>query len=285
MDNSLVSKQLAIKVQESQDFLSALLAKQKKLNPTKSLFSIRDNLEYIQTAPYLVILASEEILASLAAKIFKEDTSLICVQEIHSITEHCAKVSFKIKGKLQAIYIKDAWEGAIKEAIGIEFNNLLTTTPIRYLCNDDLIITEEMFEPITPQLVYSIRDTHEYLYAYGVWEVFTRFLHLTDRKTSNICWDGQQLANIDFGLVFYRGNLVFDSRFTITEDNASRQQGQIHALNGVLNKLEHPKVQLFLLNLDSEFCLGLKCHRHMKPPLKTMISIFDNELFKNLYEE
>ncbi|NOQ63476.1 MAG: hypothetical protein GQ582_03070 [Methyloprofundus sp.] len=272
LDNGLILLQSLSKHQQQR----------KKLPATR--FTVTDYLHYIESEEYLKILTSDELLCCYAAQLFNCEQATIRLIGQRDVTKHCAAISFDIEGKPHSFYIKAAWEGAIKEGIGLEFNNLLTDTPVRYLCSSSIVITENMFEEITPKLVYSIRDTPEYLFAFGAWEIFTQWLHLTDRKTSNIRWSGQRLANIDFGLVFYRGKTVFDSRFTITEYSESRHQGQLHALSHVLNKLQQAKVQHLLLNIDSKFCLNLECHRHPVPPLRTMLKILEEGSYQELLQ-
>ncbi len=240
-------------------------------------FNIIDALHYLEMKSYEESLASETLLCFYATHLFCCQVTDLRFKRIRPILSHCAEVIFETQEKtLKRFYIKHAWEGAIKEGIGLEFNNLLTDTPIRYLCSNDLIITESLFDVITPRQVYNLRDSPEYLFAFGAWEVFTQFLHLTDRKTGNIRWNGQRLANIDFGLVFYRGKLVFDSRFTLTEPSQKRSSGQLYALEWISSKLQQPKVQQLLLTIDSKFCHNLTCHRNPAPPLRLMINLLQN---------
>ncbi|NOQ35963.1 MAG: hypothetical protein GQ569_08710 [Methylococcaceae bacterium] len=275
---------LAESVHDSLALLQSLYVEQEKRKHLHSNgFVITDYLHTFETEDYQLILASEKTLCTYAAKLFDSDIALINFKKKRKVSEHCAEIIFEIEGKLKIFYIKQAWEGAIKEGLGLEFNNLLTDTPIRYLCSSKIVITEKVFDPLTPEQVYVLRDTPSYLFAFGAWEIFTTWLYLTDRKTSNIRWNGQHLANIDFGLVFYRGKLVFDSRFTITENSEIRRQGQVYALSWVLNKLQQPKVQQLLLNMDSKFCRNLVCHRHPVPPLRTMIKILQEDTCQELY--
>lgn len=275
---------LTVSVSEGLSLLKCLYAEQEqRKHVITTEFIIKDYLQYIETEDYHSILASDKTLIDYAAKLFNTDIKQLTLKHKSNISNHCAEVVFEIDGSENTFYIKQAWEGAIKEGIGLEFNNLLTDIPIKYLCSSEIVITEKVFDALSPKQVYDLRDTSEYLFAFGVWEIFTSLLHLTDRKTSNIRWNGERLVNIDFGLVFYRGKLVFDSRFTITENSESRHQGQIHALSWVLDKIKQPKVQQLLLNLDSKFCRTLKCHRHPLPPLRTMIKILQEGVCLNVY--
>ncbi|MCK4493534.1 MAG: hypothetical protein KAU26_05730 [Methylococcales bacterium] len=236
-------------------------------------FDVLNALNYLEIKDYKQSIASKPLLHFYATHLFSCPYDQLILKDIRHVASHCAEVIFETKeNSLKSFYIKDAWEGAIKEGIGLEFNNLLTDTPIRYLCGSTVIITEKVFKTLSPRDVYPLRDTPAYLFAFGAWEVFTKLLHLTDRKTGNIRWNGKKLANIDFGLVFYRGKLVFDSRFTITEASQERQSGQFYALNWVFNKLQHPKIQHLLLNIDSKLCHHLDCHRNPAPPLRLMIN-------------
>ena len=279
------ASELATSVESALVLLESLSTQQqqRKKHQYSSDFIITDYLQMIETESYEKILASTELLCDYAAKLFKNYSSQISLINQHKVTEHCSEIIFEIEDEQKSFFIKAAWEGAIKEGIGLEFNNLLTDTPIRYLCSSSIVITEKMFEAITPQQVYRIRDTPNYLFAFGAWEIFTQWLHLTDRKIINIRWNGQRLANIDFGLVFYRGKPVFDSRFTITETSESRTCGQIYALSGLLTKLQQPKVQELLLNIDSQFCLNLECHRHPVPPLRPMLKLLQENTYQPLY--
>ncbi|MCK5697526.1 MAG: hypothetical protein KAI02_05145 [Gammaproteobacteria bacterium] len=237
-------------------------------------FVVNDYLHYFDMLDYQQSIQSDTLLCRYAAELFGYDYNHLTVTHKRNITGHCAEISFTTHEQdIKTFYIKEAWEGAIKEGIGLEFNNLLTDTKIRYLCSSEIIITEKIFEALSQRQLHVLRDTKDYLFAFGVWEVFTKLLHLTDRKTTNIRWNGQRLANIDFGLVFYRGKLVFDSRFTIKEMNESREAGNIYALNWVLDKLKQGKVQELLLNIDSQFCRQLVCHRNPIPPLRQMILV------------
>lgn len=270
-----------------QDGLSLLESLYKEQERRKHLhsndFIASEHLHTVDIMSYQQALASEEILCAYAAKLFEKDVAQVSFKGKRKVTNQCAEIQFDIAGNPNIFYIKDGWEGAIKEGLGLEFNNLLTDTPIRYLCNSDIVITEKVFEALTPDQVYNIRDTPNYLFAIGAWEIFTTILHLTDRKNSNMRWDGQRLANIDFGLVFYRGKLVFDSRFTISEVSERRRQGQVYALSWVLNKIKQPKVQHLLLNADSKFCRDLVCHRNPVPPLRTIIDTLQTGVCRDLY--
>ncbi|MDQ7090206.1 MAG: hypothetical protein Q9M50_06105 [Methylococcales bacterium] len=265
-----------------QEVVNECLLSLKSLNTQQQMsvndnFNIIDALHYLEMKTYKESLDSEALLCFYATHLFCCETTDLTFKHTRQIVPHCAEVIFTTKEQtLKSFFIKHAWEGAIKEGIGIEFNNLLTDTPIRYLCSNELIITEKLFDVITPRQVYTLRDTPEYLFAFGAWEVFTRILHLTDRKTGNIRWNGQRLANIDFGLVFYRGKLVFDSRFTLTEPSQERTAGQRYALEWIHTKLQQPKVQQLLLTLDSKFCHNLTCHRNPAPPLRLMINVLQD---------
>ena len=246
------------------------------INTTR--FDILNAINYLEMKDYQQVIVSEELLSFYATHLFSYPLKQLKLKHIRKVALHCSEVIFETKQNgLKSFYIKDAWEGAIKEGIGLEFNNLLTDIPIRYLCSSTTIITEKVFESLSPRQVYPLRDTSAYLFAFGAWEVFTKLLHLTDRKTGNLRWNGERLANIDFGLVFYRGKLIFDSRFTITEMSQERRAGQFYALNWVFDKLQEPKVQHLLLNIDSKFCHDLACHRNPAPPLRLMIkTLHDN---------
>lgn len=245
---------------------------QQKNNINTTKLDILNDLNYFEMKDYQQTIVSDELLSLYATYLFSYPIEQLKLKHIRQVASHCAEIIFETKQNgLKSFYIKDAWEGAIKEGIGIEFNNLLTDTPIRYLCSSTTMITEKIFESLSPRQVYPLRETPAYLFAFGAWEVFTKLLHLTDRKTGNIRWNGRQLANIDFGLVFYRGNLVFDSRFTITEMSQERQSGQLYALSWVFDKLQQPKIQHLLVNIDSKFCHNLVCHRNPAPPLRLMI--------------
>lgn len=282
MQNETVD--LSVSIKEVLTQLKLLYAKQEQRKHLSSTdFTVTDCLNYLETESYLSVLASNETLIVYAAKLFNVDIQEVSLVKQSNISKHCAEVLFEIKQQPHCFYIKHAWEGAIKEGIGLELNNLLTDISIRYLCSSEIIITEKVFDPLTPKDVYALRETPEYLFAFGVWEIFTTLLHLTDRKTSNVRWNGERLINIDFGLVFYRGKLVFDSRFTITESSTSRHQGQAYALKYMLDKIQQPKVQQLLLNMDSQFCRSLKCHRHPVPPLRTIIKTLQDGLCLNVY--
>lgn len=277
---------LAEATSDSLRLLKDLYTEQNRLGNTGfEDFDITEYLQAIDAASYEDILKSEEGLCIYAAQLFEIDIIQIQFEKKRVVTSHCSEIIFNIQGEYQSFYIKNAWEGAIKEGLGLELNNLLTDTPIRYLCNSEIIITEKVFDALTPDQVYVIRDTPNYIFAFGAWEIFTTILHLTDRKNGNMRWNGQRLANIDFGLAFYRGKLVFDSRFTITETSKTRKQGQVHALTWVLNKIEQPKVQHLLLNIDATFCHNLTCHRHPVPPLRSIINILEGNVIKELYTE
>jgi len=248
------------------------LNSQQQQNIKTIAFDVFSALNYLEMKDYKQVIASEALLSLYATHLFSYSLDQLKLKHIRKVALHCAEIIFETKpAGLKSFYIKDAWEGAIKEGIGLTFNNLLTDTPIRYLCSSKIIITEKVFETLSPRQVYPLRDTPAYLFAFGVWEIFTKLLHLTDRKTGNIRWSGERLANIDFGLVFYRGKLVFDSRFTITEMTPERKSGQLYALKWVHDKLQQPKIQSLLLNIDSEFCHNLACHRNPAPPLRLMI--------------
>ncbi len=282
MQNETVD--LAVSVKKVLRQLKLLYAKQEQRKHLPSTdFSITDYLNYLETESYSSVLASNETLRMYAAKLFDVDVQDVRLVGQSNVSKHCAEVLLEIKQQAHCFYIKQAWEGAIKEGIGLELNNLLTDMPIRYLCSSEIVITEKVFDPLIPKDVYKLRDTPEYLFAFGGWEVFTTLLHLTDRKTSNVRWNGERLMNIDFGLVFYRGKLVFDSRFTITESSESRHQGQVYALSYVLDKIQQPKVQQLLFNMDSQFCRSLKCHRHPVPPLRTIIKTLQEGVCLNVY--
>jgi hypothetical protein len=252
--------------------LEDLNSQQKNSLNTREI-DVFDVLNYREITNYKQVITSKKLLHLYATHLFSYSSNQLKLKHICTVALHCAEIIFETKhAGLKSFYIKDAWEGAIKEGIGLAFNNLLTDTPIRYICSSEIIITEKVFETLSPRQVYPLRETPAYLFAFGAWEVFTRLLHLTDRKMGNIRWSGERLANIDFGLVFYRGKLVFDSRFTITEMSEERKAGQLYALKWVYDKLQHPKVQHLLLNIDSKFCHDLKCHRNPAPPLKLMIN-------------
>lgn len=255
-------------------WLQQLHGKQKKglLNPD---FSIHSSLCYEKMSNYRTIIASETQLCVYAATLFSAELSTIqFIKKRLVAREHCSEVTFDIASETAIFYIKWAWEGAIKEAIGLEFNNLLTDTPIRYLCGDEVIITEKVFEPLPTDTLYELRDSKSYIFAYGAWEVFSQVLGLTDRKTTNVRWNGERLANIDFGLVFYKGKPVFDSRFTLTETSSLRQQGQIYATEFLLSRFQQQQEKLtqLLVNLDVHFCRSTPCSRTPREPIRIVLA-------------
>ncbi len=252
-----------------------------RLNTTE--FSVLNSLNYFEIEDYQQSLVSDKLLSFYASRLFDYPLEQLKLKNIRKITLHCAEIIFETQPEgVKSFFIKDAWEGAIKEGIGLEINNLLTDTPIRYLCSSQIIITEKVFKTFSPRQVYLFRETSAYLFAFGAWEVFTRLLYLTDRKISNICWNGNRLTNIDFGLVFYRGKLVFDSRLTLTEMSKERESGQFYALQWVFNKLQQPKIQHLLINIDSKFCHNLNCHRQPAPPLRLMIKGLQDNFVNNI---
>jgi len=255
-------------------WLEQLYEKQKKglLNPD---FSIHAYLCYEKMPSYRTIISSESQLCVYAATLFSAELNTIqLIKKRFVAREHCSEVTFDIAGETAVFYIKRAWEGAIKEAIGLEFNNLLTDTPIRYLCGDEVIMTEKVFEPLPTDTLYELRDSKKYIFAYGAWEIFSQVLGLTDRKTTNVRWNGERLANIDFGLVFYKGKPVFDSRFTLTETSPLRQQGQIYATEFLLSRFQQQQEKLaqLLLNLDVHFCRNTPCSRTPREPIRIILA-------------
>jgi hypothetical protein len=255
-------------------WLQQLYEKQKKSKPDP-LFDIKKYLCYEAMPVYQELILSDVLLCHYAAKLFASpDAEVKLVKKSLASREHCFEVTFEINHEEKVFFIKRAWEGAIKEAIGLEFNNLLTDTFIRYLCGSDIIMTEKIFEPLPVDTLYELRESAEYIFAYGAWEVFTRLLRLTDRKTSNVRWDGIRLANIDFGLVFYKGNPVFDSRFTLTKHTELRRQGEIFALTCLLAKFQRhqEKLESLLLNTDVHFCRSIPCSRTPREPLQVILT-------------
>lgn len=255
-------------------WLQLLYEKQRKAKLDVS-FDIKNQLCYKKMPAYEELISSDEQLCQCAAQLFA--APLENIQLIHkrlASREHCLEITFAINQQEKVFFIKRAWEGAIKEAIGLEFNNLLTDTTIRYLSGPEIIITEKVFEPLPADTLYELRESNEYIFAYGAWEIFTRILRLTDRKTSNVRWDGKRLANIDFGLVFYKGNPVFDSRFTLTKHSELRKQGQIFALKHLLGNFQRhqEKLESLLLNTDVHFCRSIPCSRTPREPLKVILT-------------
>jgi hypothetical protein len=238
-------------------------------------FEIKNYLNYQEMPSYSDIISSDEKLCFYAATLFSVDLQTITFIRKRLVTrEHCWEITIEIANKLIVFFIKRAWEGAIKEAIGLEFNNLLTDTPIRYLCGQEVIITEKVFEPLPTDTLYELRESEYYIFAYGAWEIFTNLLRLTDRKTTNVRWNGSRLANIDFGLVFYKGKPVFDSRFTLTKKTEQRKQGQIYALKHVLIRFHqyHEKLEALLFNIDVHFCRRIPCSRIPREPVRILLN-------------
>ncbi len=238
-------------------------------------FEIKNHLNFEKMPVYQDIISSDAQLCFYAAKLFCADVNDFSVLKKRLVTrQDCYEITFDVVGKQQVFFIKRAWEGAIKEAMGLEFNNLLTDTPIRYLCGQDIIITEKVFEPLPTDVLYELRESAEYGFAYGVWEIFTHLLRLTDRKTTNVRWNGERLANIDFGLVFYKGKPVFDSRFTLTKQTEPRTQGQLYALKHVLKSFSQHRLKLatLLLNTDVHFCRNTPCSRTPREPLRIVLT-------------
>lgn len=251
------------------------LHEQQKKGLLDSAFEIKNQLNFAEMPVYQELIASDEQLCFYAAKLFGVDIKNLSLLKKRLVTrEHCYEMTFETADEQRLFFIKRAWEGAIKEAIGLEFNNLLTDTPIRYLCGQDIIITEKVFEPLPTDTLYELRESADYIFAYGAWEVFTHLLRLTDRKTTNVRWNGKRLANIDFGLVFYKGKPVFDSRFTLTKKTEQRKQGQIYALKHVLTRFRQhrEKLEMLLVNLDVHFCRNTPCSRTPREPLRILLA-------------
>ncbi|MEI6707432.1 MAG: hypothetical protein WCK96_09900 [Methylococcales bacterium] len=238
-------------------------------------FEIKNYLNYQEMPSYSDIISSDEQLCFYAGTLFSVNSQTITFIRKRLVTrEHCWEVTVEIANELIVFFIKKAWEGAIKEAIGLEFNNLLTDTPIRYLCGQEVIITEKVFEPLPTDTLYELRESEDYIFAFGAWEIFTNLLRLTDRKTTNVRWSGSQLANIDFGLVFYKGKPVFDSRFTLTKKTEQRKQGQIYALEHILScfNQHHEKLETLLFNIDVHFCRRIPCPRIPREPVRILFN-------------
>jgi hypothetical protein len=255
-------------------WLQQLYEKQKKSKPD-ALFDIKKYICYETMPVYHELILSDALLCHYATKLFSSpDADIKLIKKCLASREHCSEVTFEINHEEKVFFIKQAWEGAIKEAIGLEFNNLLTDTSIRYLCGSEIIITEKIFEPLPADTLYQLRESTDYIFAYGAWEIFTKILRLTDRKTSNVRWNGTRLANIDFGLVFYKGNPVFDSRFTLTENTELRKQGQVFALKCLLSNFQQhqDKLERLLLNIDVHFCRSIPCSRIPREPLKVFLA-------------
>ncbi len=238
-------------------------------------FEIKNYLNYQEMPSYSDMISSDEMLCFYAAKLFSVNSQSITFIKKRLVTrEHCWEITIEIASEVTVFFIKRAWEGAIKEAIGLEFNNILTDTPIRYLCGYEVIMTEKVFEPLPTDTLYELRESEAYIFAFGAWEIFTHLLRLTDRKTTNVRWNGSQLANIDFGLVFYKGKPVFDSRFTLTKKTEQRKQGQIYALKHILSRFNqhHEKLAALLFNIDVHFCRRIPCPRIPREPVRVLLN-------------
>lgn len=241
-------------------------------------FEIKNHLNYEEMPSYSDIISSNETLCFYAATLFSVNSQAITFIRKRLVTrEHCLEITIEIANEVTVFFIKRAWEGAIKEAIGLEFNNLLTDTPIRYLCGYEVIMTEKVFEPLPTDTLYELRESEDYIFAFGAWEIFTNLLRLTDRKTTNVRWNGSQLANIDFGLVFYKGKPVFDSRFTLTKKTEFRKQGQIYALKHILSRFNqhHEKLAVLLFNIDVHFCRRIPCPRIPREPVRILLNALE----------
>lgn len=256
-------------------WLESLLERQtSRKHRRTSDFDVTADLRYAHIAPYDELVASDHELCRVVARLLACDESTVqVVKKRLGITEHCSEITFDAGGKVGICYLKNAWEGAIKEGIGLEVSNLLTDVPVRYLCSDEVVVTERVFEPLRPEKMYRIRELPQYAVAYGVWEVMTSVLHMADRKIGNVRWNGERLANIDFGLVFYRGDLGFDTRLRVSKDRETYQQGRRYAVRRLSERFYEHKEKLgrLLLNLDSRFCRELTCHSHPAVPLKVML--------------
>ncbi|MBI4447416.1 hypothetical protein HY643_00395 [Candidatus Woesearchaeota archaeon] len=105
-------------------------------------------------------------------------------------------------GKLSRFYVKKSWEGARKEAVGMELTNLLTDTPINYcLISQDLLLIEH----INGTSLKDLREEQiiDVAYGVGVAEEYARFLGLADRSPNNlILKNDNKVVNIDFGHLF-----------------------------------------------------------------------------------
>jgi predicted regulator of Ras-like GTPase activity (Roadblock/LC7/MglB family) len=258
------------------NWLQKLLEKQlKSPESSERHFDVKSYLHYIDVPPFNEILNSETELCRVASLLIPcNEGKITLIGKPRKITRGCSEIHVEVDGNSLFFYIKKSWEGAIKEALGIEFNNLLTDVPQRYLCGKEIIVTERVFEPLYPENIYLLKESPQYAFAYGAWEVFTTLLHITDRKIKNVRWNGEKLANIDFGLVFYRGELTFDSRLAVPRDSESYRRGVRCGLNTVLQRIHgnRGKLKKLLLGLDSSFCRTLPCHRHPVAPLKIMIN-------------
>ncbi len=251
------------------------LHEQQKKGLLDSTFAIKNQLNFETMPLYQELIDSDAQLCFYAAKLFCVDVTTVALVKKRLVTrEHCYEITFAVADEPRFFFIKRAWEGAIKEAIGLEFNNLLTDTPVRYLCGQDIIITEKVFEPLPTDTLYELRESSDYIFAYGAWEIFTHLLRLTDRKTTNVRWNGKRLANIDFGLVFYKGKPVFDSRFALSKKTELRKQGQIYALKHVLAAFQQhqEKLATLLINLDVNFCRNTPCSRTPREPLRILLA-------------
>jgi len=90
----------------------------------------------------------------------------------------------------------------LREAIGLEFNNILTDQPIRYLTDKDIVVTEYMGQNVPVFIEHYLR-LEEVSYQIGRLQEYTDVLRLSDRGRNNICLSDKRLSNIDFGYCFH----------------------------------------------------------------------------------
>lgn len=220
-------------------------------------------------------------------------------QKIKPVGIRCLKL--KTNKGYRLFVAKDSWEGAIKEGIGQEIYNLITKKQIKYLCNEEIFISD-FFQPrYDPSTTNRLLDTKEYLFKKGELDEIADFLALEDRFATNIILTrNKELIHIDFGSLFSIG-YEMDSFLNIKQEIRRRELksywlGRIEASKRIYKNLikNHKKIKYLTKLFNPSFIKEInKARRGMIHPSRHIYKyaidrgwISPNEdLFKKLKHE
>lgn len=105
-------------------------------------------------------------------------------------------------------FAKNSQEGPLREALGLELNNLLTGRIVPYaLCGGKIIVTDEVTgKKFIPDIDYNFTNNiypADYAFQYGVLQELSKPMGLSDRSAVNIVQKpDNELWSIDFGCSF-----------------------------------------------------------------------------------
>jgi len=155
-------------------------------------------LHHVKIPDYTRAIEHPRALEKVASALYDKPIEKARIDPFFSYRTNVKRVN---AGRRRIFYIKESYEGAVNEALGMSLSNLLVDTQFTYVFHGNTMAIDE----VRGSTINKVESDHlnEHPEAYGEALELARALNLGDRLGINIILtDDGRIVNIDFGKLY-----------------------------------------------------------------------------------